>query len=89
MREGLARRWRQVGPLRAIALGGVDTWNSAGRNVVPELSTEARLPDLDAIAITEGDLAADTAGRDAALARQLLEERVRDGSGPGYGPATR
>ena len=89
IREGLARRWRHVGPLRAIALGGVDTWNSAGRNVVPELSTEARLPDLDAVAITEGDLAADTAGRDAALARELREERVRGGSGPGYGPATR
>ena len=83
MREGLARRWRHLGPLRAIALGGVDTWDTAGRNVVPELSTEARLPDLDAIAITDGDLAADIAGRDAALARELREEQVRGGSGPG------
>ena len=80
MREGLARRWRHVGPLRAIALGGVETWNSAGRNVVPELSTEARLPDLNAIAITDGDLAADTAGRDAALARELRQEHARGGS---------
>ncbi|MDH5333375.1 MAG: 3-hydroxyacyl-CoA dehydrogenase family protein, partial [Thermoleophilia bacterium] len=46
MREGLARRWRRVGPLRAIALGGIDTWNRSGANIVPELSTAQELPDL-------------------------------------------
>ena len=71
MREGLARRWRHVGPLRAIALGGIDTWNRAGRNVVPELSTITHLPDLDGIAIVDGDLEADTRARDAALAHEL------------------
>lgn len=73
MREGLARRWRRVGPLRAMALGGIDTWNRSGRNIVPELSTAAELPDLGGIAITSGDLAADAAARDAALARELRE----------------
>ncbi len=71
VREGLARRWRQVGPLRAIALGGVETWNRSGRNIVPELSSASELPDLSEVAITDGDLVADAAMRDEALAREL------------------
>lgn len=71
IREGLARRWRRVGPLRAIALGGIEVWNRSGRNIVPELSRAERLPDLAAIAITSGDLVAEAAARDAALAREL------------------
>lgn len=71
MQEGLARRWRRVGPLRAIALGGIDTWSRSGRNIVPELSTASELPDLAGIAITDGDLAGDAAARDAALAADL------------------
>jgi 3-hydroxybutyryl-CoA dehydrogenase len=73
VREGLARRWRRVGPLRAIALGGIDTWNRSGGNIVPELSTAAALPDLHAIAITGGDLVADATARDGALAADLSE----------------
>ena len=71
VREGLARRWRQVGPLRAIALGGIDTWNRSGQNIVPELSTATALPDLHGVAITGGNLADDAARRDAALAAEL------------------
>jgi 3-hydroxybutyryl-CoA dehydrogenase len=73
VREGLARRWRRVGPLRAIALGGIETWNRAGRNIVPELSTAAELPDLRTIAIAGGDLAAEAAARDRALAADLSD----------------
>jgi 3-hydroxybutyryl-CoA dehydrogenase len=73
VREGLARRWRRVGPLRAITLGGIDTWNRSGRNIVPELSTAQELPDLNGVAITGGDLSADAAARDAALAAELCE----------------
>ena len=73
VREGLARRWRHVGPLRAIALGGVETWNRSGRNIVPELSLASELPDLDRVAIVDGDLAADAEARDAALARELRD----------------
>ena len=51
VREGLARRWRHVGPLRAIALGGIETWNRSGANIVPELSTALELPDLGQVAI--------------------------------------
>lgn len=71
MREGLARRWRHVGPMRAIALGGIATWARAGRNIVPELSTSTRLPDLDGFVITGGDMTGEIAARDAALAREL------------------
>jgi 3-hydroxybutyryl-CoA dehydrogenase len=75
MREGLARRWRRVGPLRAIALGGIDTWNRSGRGIVPDLSNARELSDLAEVAITDGDLSADAAARDGALARELREER--------------
>ncbi len=77
--EGLARRWRHVGPLRAIALGGVDTWNRSGRNIVPELSTRPELPDLREIAITGGDVAADAAARDEALAQELRDDYPTEG----------
>ena len=71
VREGLARRWRHVGPLRTIALGGIDTWNRSARNIVAELSAVTELPDLGEIAILAGDLQADARARDAALAREL------------------
>jgi 3-hydroxyacyl-CoA dehydrogenase len=75
VREGLARRWRHVGPFQAIALGGVETWNRSGANLVPELSTESRLPDLAGLAPSNGSLEEVAARRDRALARELLEER--------------
>ena len=78
MREGLARRWRRVGPLRAVALGGIDTWNRAGRGIVPDLSIARELPDLATVAITDGNLTDDAAGRDAALARELRHERAME-----------
>jgi 3-hydroxybutyryl-CoA dehydrogenase len=79
MREGLARRWRRVGPLRSIALGGADTWNRAGRNIVPELSNASQLPDLSKVAITSGDLAATEAARDAGLAGDLRDDTKTGG----------
>lgn len=78
MREGLARRWRRVGPLRAVALGGIDTWNRAGRGIVPDLSNVRELPDLATVAITDGNLSDDAAARDAALARELRDERAME-----------
>jgi 3-hydroxybutyryl-CoA dehydrogenase len=73
MRSGLARRWRHVGPFRAMALGGIDTWNRSAANIVPELSTAPALPDLHTYARTDGDLEADARARDAALARELRD----------------
>ena len=80
MREGLARRWRHVGPLRAIALGGIDTWNLAGRNIVPELSRASELPELGDIAITGGDLRRDASARDEGLARELRGDTATGGT---------
>lgn len=80
VREGLARRWRRIGPLRSIALGGIDTWNRSGRNIVPELSNTSELADLSGVAITGGDLVADAAARDAGLAGDLRHDHPRGGS---------
>jgi 3-hydroxyacyl-CoA dehydrogenase len=82
VREGLARRWRQVGPLRSIALGGVDVWNRSAENIVPELSTATRLGDLADVAIAGGDLAEDAARRDEALARELHDDHARTAASP-------
>ena len=65
-----------MGPLRAVALGGIDTWNRAGRGIVHDLSNARELPDLATVAITDGSLSDDAAARDAALARELREERA-------------
>ena len=46
VREGLARRWRQVGPFAAAALGGAATWLKVGENLLPELSREYELTTL-------------------------------------------
>ncbi|MBA2357883.1 MAG: 3-hydroxyacyl-CoA dehydrogenase family protein [Actinobacteria bacterium] len=75
VRQGLARRWRHVGPFQAIALGGVDTWNRAGANLVPELSRAEQLPDLHRWTDDSGGLAEVAAARDRALARELVVER--------------
>jgi 3-hydroxyacyl-CoA dehydrogenase len=75
VRSGLARRWRRVGPLRSIALGGVETWNRAAANIVPSLSATTSLPDLGDVAIAGGAPAADAARRDAELAAELMRER--------------
>jgi 3-hydroxybutyryl-CoA dehydrogenase len=77
VREGLARRWGRVGPLRSIALGGIETWNRSGRNIVPQLSNASELQDLSMIAIMDGDLAADAAARDAGLARDLHDDHAK------------
>ncbi len=76
MREGLARRWRLVGPLRAIALGGIDTWNRSGRSILPDLSNARVLPDLADVAIMDGSVSEDAAARDAGLARELRQGRA-------------
>jgi 3-hydroxybutyryl-CoA dehydrogenase len=47
VREGLARRWRQVGPFPAAALGGAATWRQVGRNLLPELSQAHDLEGLE------------------------------------------
>jgi 3-hydroxybutyryl-CoA dehydrogenase len=76
VRDGLARRWRRVGPFASIGLGGVETWNRAAGNVVPELGDADELGDLarfvDADAEARERLLAE---RDEALSRELRDER--------------
>lgn len=76
VREGLARRWRRVGPFAAIALGGTATWERAAANLLPHLATNDELPGLGRFVPGDEDgLAGLAERRDRALARELLEER--------------
>ena len=80
VRSGLARRWRQVGPFEAIALGGVDAWKRAGANLLPELSKAERLGELEEwVPTDEAALAGVKERRDRALAEELLRERSDGG----------
>jgi 3-hydroxyacyl-CoA dehydrogenase len=72
MREGLARRWRHLGPLAAVAVGGVDTWNEIGRNVLADLSTAQQLDDLGELVPRLDDPAATVARRDEGLIADLV-----------------
>ena len=76
VREGLARRWRWVGPFTAIGLGGLDTWVRAAANLVPALSTASDLDDLSRFAAVDQDELERLADfRDEALAEELRRER--------------
>ena len=76
VREGLARRWRRVGPFAAIGLGGLETWSRSAANLVPELANGRELGDLARFAPRNGDeLARLAAERDEALAEELRRER--------------
>jgi 3-hydroxybutyryl-CoA dehydrogenase len=74
VREGLARRWRHVGPFAAAALGGVETWKRVGENLLPELSDARDLAALDRH-LPADDPEAAAAARDAALAAELSVEK--------------
>jgi 3-hydroxybutyryl-CoA dehydrogenase len=74
--DGLARRWRNVGFFRSIALGGVATWERTAANLLPELSAETALADLDRWLESDESVLADAAARrDEGLARDLLRDR--------------
>jgi 3-hydroxybutyryl-CoA dehydrogenase len=75
VRDGLARRWRRVGPLTTVALGGFDTWNAIGRNLLADLSTASELPDLRGFAPAIDDPAALVRRRDEGLIADLEADR--------------
>lgn len=76
---GLARRWSNVGFFRAIALGGIDTWQRAAANLMPSLSNAAEAGDLRRwVDPDDPALAEIAARRDRGLAEDLLRERRDD-----------
>jgi 3-hydroxybutyryl-CoA dehydrogenase len=77
--DGLARRWRHVGPFEAAALGGLDTWLRVGANLLPELSDATSLAALERHLPTDPkQLEAARDRRDNALVSKLLAERTTD-----------
>jgi 3-hydroxybutyryl-CoA dehydrogenase len=81
VRDGLARRWRHVGPLRAIGLGGVGTWNAAGRQIFASLSNAPEVADLTDVAIDSADSRAVIRKRDRGLAAELVRRAGLTSSG--------
>jgi 3-hydroxybutyryl-CoA dehydrogenase len=80
--HGLARRWRHIGFFRAIALGGVETWERTAANLLPLISAATEIQELGGwVRGGDDELAAAAARRDAGLARDLLEERSHGGRG--------
>ena len=77
---GLGRRWSNIGFFKAIALGGVGTWQRTAANLLPELSTAGTLGDLRRWITEDGEVLAQAATRrDRGLVGDLLEERREDG----------
>jgi 3-hydroxybutyryl-CoA dehydrogenase len=72
---GLARRWRNVGFFRAIALGGVDTWQRSAKNLVPEISAVSEIGDLRRWVTEDGELSAIAGRRGRGLAADLIRDR--------------
>lgn len=84
VRDGLARRWRHVGPFRMVALGGVATWLRIGSNLLPSLSEETDLQGLDEFVSFDDESLEETRRlRDQALADELKgEARTTRSDGP-------
>ena len=77
MRDGLARRWRYIGPFETAALGGIETWRRLGANVLPALSDADDLDGLEPWLSLDADrLASARRRRDAGLLDDAQRKRV-------------
>jgi 3-hydroxybutyryl-CoA dehydrogenase len=85
-RLGLARRWQVTGPMAAVHLGGIDTWNAVAANLFPELSATQQAPDLGQVIGTAGAGAPSAPQRQALLAELIRTDRTRT-TAAGTGPA--
>ena len=76
VRDGLARRWRVIGPLATAALGGPATFDAIAQRLFPVLSNAVLPPDF-ASQITQSreELESLRVARDAALIAELRAER--------------
>jgi 3-hydroxyacyl-CoA dehydrogenase len=75
--DGLARRWRNVGFFQAVALGGVETWENAAKNLFPVLSTATAPGSLARWVESDPEtLAGIAAARDRGLAADLVRDRT-------------
>jgi 3-hydroxybutyryl-CoA dehydrogenase len=80
VRDGLARRWRHVGPFETVGLGGITTWSRIGENIIPALSKSEMLQRLEHWLPRDEDmLVLARTRRDLALMDELV--RDRDASG--------
>ncbi len=76
VREGLARRWRHIGPFETVALGGATTWDEIMRNLLPRLSRVQRLSPLGPMTkVPKRRLIELRRRRDAGLSAELRHER--------------
>jgi 3-hydroxybutyryl-CoA dehydrogenase len=79
MELGLGRRWRAVGPLKSVVLGGVDTFMSAAPRILESLSDRDHLDGLRVISEQMHlDEVATIQARDSLLAEDLPVGRVDD-----------
>ncbi len=76
VRDGLARRWRFVGPFETMALGGVETFQRVADHLFSELSGATSLTDVERhFEFDATDLETIRAKRDAGLLRELILDR--------------
>jgi 3-hydroxybutyryl-CoA dehydrogenase len=79
MQLGLGRRWRAVGPLKSVVLGGVETFVSAAPRILESLSDRDQLDGLRAISEQmHFDAVATARTRDRLLAEDLGANVVED-----------
>ena len=83
MELGLGRRWRAVGPMKSVALGGSATFIAAAPRILESLSDRE---DLDGLIVVLDDMALDLEAlrrvRDATLAQDLPDVREREQQRP-------
>lgn len=74
---GLARRWQFAGPLTTVALGGVETFKTVGRNLLPLCSRRLDLDSLERF-LPNAEVAANVGRwREEGLIRLMELERTR------------
>jgi 3-hydroxybutyryl-CoA dehydrogenase len=73
--EGLARRWRLIGPFATMALGGPATYERVAANLFPVLGADHSAGDLSGFARSPEDAARIKAVRDSGLAAELRRDK--------------